>query len=171
MNIVKSVKTAVAVILVFAILFCLSACGAKNDGETTTQASVSATAYIPAQQADVTAESGTMPPETTKPATTAPAATTVPAETEAQTHSQAFTEAVEVSGTQTLTDGSKTVVYPSALANSQRKYPVIAWANGTSCPTELYTSLLEKLADGGYIVVADADTMAANGNSQIDSIN
>ena len=31
--------------------------------------------------------------------------------------------------------------------------------------------MLESLANGGYIVIADADTMTANGSSQIDSIN
>lgn len=72
--------------------------------------------------------------------------------------------------TKTLTDGVKTVIYPAELADSDSTYPVIAWANGTSCATESYTSLLEELAKGGYIVVADADTMTADGTSQRDSI-
>ena len=72
--------------------------------------------------------------------------------------------------TETLTDGNKTVVYPVGLKDAQETYPVIAWANGTGCATDSYTSLLELLAEGGYIVVADASTMTANGTEQIDSI-
>lgn len=72
--------------------------------------------------------------------------------------------------TETITDGEKTIVYPAELNDADNTYPVISWANGTGCATESYTALLEELAKGGYIVVADADTMTANGTTQMDSI-
>lgn len=88
--------------------------------------------------------------------------TTVPQETVSAT--------ITAPETKTLTDGVKTIVYPAALTDSESTYPVIVWANGTGCATESYTALLEELAKGGYIVVADADTMTANGTTQMDSI-
>lgn len=90
--------------------------------------------------------------------------------TEETTAAASATQTEEVAETETITDGEKTIVYPVAFKDSQEAYPVIVWANGTGCETSSYTSLLEELAKGGYIVVADADTMTADGTSQIDSI-
>lgn len=69
-----------------------------------------------------------------------------------------------------LKDGDKTVYYPKSLSSSERKYPVIVWANGTGCPTASYNSLLTIFAEAGYIVVADNSTMTADGTEQRDSI-
>jgi len=62
------------------------------------------------------------------------------------------------------------IFYPSDIAESDEKYPVISWANGTMCPPILYYGLLSKIAEGGYIVIADTNVMAADGTKQIASI-
>lgn len=73
-------------------------------------------------------------------------------------------------GVLTKTDGNKKVYYPAALESAQKKYPVVVWANGTGCPTDSYDALLKKIADAGYIVVADSSVMTADGSAQRDSI-
>lgn len=62
------------------------------------------------------------------------------------------------------------VYYPDNIQNSEKTYPVIAWANGTMCTYELYEELLKSIAMGGYIVVANGETMAADGTAQRASI-
>lgn len=113
--------------------------------------------------------------EPTQPQGTAAPTTTKAAETTTsggKHNSTTTTEPAkpEVTGTKTLTSGNKTIVYPKALESSSKRYPVIVWANGTSCPTSTYMSLLEKFANAGYVVVADKDTMTADGSSQRNSI-
>lgn len=73
-------------------------------------------------------------------------------------------------GVKTLTDGNKKVYYPAALEAEKKQYPVVVWANGTGCATDTYDKLLNKIAEGGYIVVADSSVMTADGTAQIDSI-
>ena len=62
------------------------------------------------------------------------------------------------------------VVYPKSLETSDAQYPVIAWANGTGCITQLYYKLFEMWANRGYVVVADTNVMTADGASLIKSI-
>lgn len=73
-------------------------------------------------------------------------------------------------GVKSLTDGNKKVYYPAAMESLQKRYPVVVWANGTGCATETYDGLLKRIAEGGYIVVADSSVMTADGKAQIDSI-
>lgn len=74
------------------------------------------------------------------------------------------------SGVETLTDENKKVYYPAELPMVQKKYPVVVWANGTGCATDTYDGLLTKIAEDGYIVVADSSVMTADGSAQRDSI-
>lgn len=73
-------------------------------------------------------------------------------------------------GVKSLTDGNKKVYYPTALEAETKQYPVVVWANGTGCATDTYDGFLKKIAEGGYIVVADSSVMTADGKAQIDSI-
>lgn len=91
------------------------------------------------------------------------------AEPETTTEPPTVTEA-PVELTKTLADGDKTVVYPTELETTDGTWPVIVWANGTGMATDSYLALLQELAKGGYIAVADASTMTADGTSQRDSI-
>lgn len=87
--------------------------------------------------------------------------------TETSTNSQ--TKPVPT-GIKSLTDGNKKVYYPASLETETKQYPVVVWANGTGCATDTYDGLLKKIAEGGYIVVADSSVMTADGKTQIDSI-
>ena len=63
------------------------------------------------------------------------------------------------------------VFYPeSLLVQNEETYPVIVWANGTMCAPVLYYGLLSGLAEHGYIVVANRELFAGNGNAQRASI-
>lgn len=62
------------------------------------------------------------------------------------------------------------VYYPADLEANNASYPALVWANGTSCPPSLYDGLLKELAKGGYIVIANEETMAADGTAQRESI-
>lgn len=73
-------------------------------------------------------------------------------------------------GIKSFTDGNKKVYYPAASEAETKQYPVVVWANGTGCATDTYDGLLKKIAEGGYIVVADSSVMTADGKAQIDSI-
>ncbi|MBQ5995858.1 MAG: hypothetical protein IJL63_08390 [Clostridia bacterium] len=159
----KSIKTVSAVLIAVLLLLSLCSCGNKEAGETTTsaEATVSTAAF---------SETTSIPESTEAPQTTAQAVTQQAA-TKPQPQTQAQHEEAEVSGTESMTDGNKTVVYPLAVKSSQRSFPVIVWANGTGAPTQSYMSLIEKLAEGGYIVVSDASVMTADGTAQIDSVN
>lgn len=95
-------------------------------------------------------------------ATTGAVSTTVPQTTKPM---QTVPTGVEVK-----TDGNKKVYYPAALQVTSKKYPVVVWANGTGCATETYDGLLKKIADAGYIVVADSSVMTADGTAQRNSI-
>lgn len=120
-----------------------------------------------------TAAAATEAPEPTEPATqastTAPTTQATRATVSAQSSgSSQAAPAAETAATRT--DSDKTVYYPQSLTSSNRKYPVIVWANGTGCATSTYSGLLEIFAEAGYIVVADASMMTADGTAQRDSI-
>lgn len=68
-----------------------------------------------------------------------------------------------------LTSGN-IIFYPAELETSQETYPVVVWANGTMCAPALYYNLLSQIAQGGYIVVTNTDMMAADGTSQVASV-
>lgn len=64
----------------------------------------------------------------------------------------------------------KIVFYPAGLEESDGEYPVVVWANGTGCVTQLYYSLLKSIAAAGYIVAADTTVMSADGTAQSDTV-
>lgn len=64
----------------------------------------------------------------------------------------------------------KIVFYPSDLAESDKEYPVVVWANGTGCITQLYYGLLKSIAAAGYIVAADTSVMTADGTAQMNTV-
>lgn len=166
----KHIKSIIALLLVSVMLVCLCSCSLKKENGMATKSAdnsvTQANAVIDYTTEAVSQETTTQPVQTTLQPTQ-PATQPV---TEAPTQAQVVTEAPEVSGTNTITDGNKTVVYPLALESSAKTYPVIAWANGTGCPTQLYIKLIEAIANGGYIVVADSTVMSGDGTAQIDSI-
>lgn len=59
-----------------------------------------------------------------------------------------------------------TVFYPADAENKNVRYPVIVFANGTGFSYTIYENLLREMAKGGYIVIANSETMAADGTAQ-----
>lgn len=111
--------------------------------------------------------------EPTVPATQSPTAAPTTQSARVTAPAQSFGSGQAVPAAETAvarTDGDKTVYYPQSLTSTNRKYPVIVWANGTGCATSTYNGLLEIFAEAGYIVVADASVMTADGTAQRDSI-
>ncbi len=183
------IKSVIALLLVSVMAFGICSCKSKKENENVSETDASNVYVSSDETADVTtttqSEQMTAQPEpTTASALTEPftseqtTAAKTARKTQAEKTSSAATRIQQESpektddakGNEILKDGNKTVVYPLALRTSKKKYPVIAWANGTGCPTQLYTALLKEFADGGYIVIADADVMAADGKSQINSV-
>ncbi len=187
----KRVRPFVALILVTIMLFSFTGCikidFSKFKKENTTLSDTNSydtqvyndntpiynntdTATIPQQtQSDsvaVTPETTPVNPvtqqiQTTIPQTTAPAVTeTVPVVTE----TGVTTYTAEYSGK------TQTVFYSQSILNDSYTYPVLIFANGTGFDYKIYEKLLVKFAENGYIVVANNETMAADGTAQIASL-
>ncbi|MBE6827537.1 MAG: hypothetical protein E7514_02845 [Ruminococcaceae bacterium] len=159
----NKVKGITALLLVSVLLFGLCSCKSKDEEEPTTLAETTAAYYEVTEANEVTV------PATEQ--TVQPSKQTVTEAPVTEAAEEPVSEEAEITGTKTVTEGNKTIVYPAALEGSQRTYPVIAWANGTACPTNLYIKLIEAIANGGYIVIADSTTMSGDGTAQIDSLN
>ncbi len=177
----KPVRNTTALLLVLAAAVGLCSCKANERNEITTV--VQNTEAVAAFE-EAFGETTTLPEETTSPteettthfvAETQPAAATKRLAATAKTTTGTppkgeNPEVAEVTGVETVKADGKTIVYPTAMKQAGKRWPVISWANGTGCPTWSYAKLLEALAAGGYIVVADDDVMTADGTTQIDSI-
>lgn len=57
------------------------------------------------------------------------------------------------------------VYYPTELADSDRVYPVVVFANGTGVVGSKYKALFEHLASWGFVVVGNEDPESWNGSS------
>lgn len=60
--------------------------------------------------------------------------------------------------------------FPESMFTSNEQLPVIVWANGTMCAPALYYDFLSQVAASGYIVVANTELFAGNGQEQKASI-
>ena len=125
-------------------------------------------------QAPVT-EAPTVPP--TEAPTQAP--TEIPTETTTEapvteTTTEVTTEPLPTTGvgkyTATYAGVEQAVFYPNSMLSSTEALPVIAWANGTGFSYTIYENLIKEIAEGGYIVVANSETMSADGTAQITSL-
>lgn len=155
-------KRALAVFLIGVFLFSFASCKqhVQTDGEAPSDAAeatvgaVSASAAVTAENTEAGTQKASVNPPQTKP---------VPQSTEEK-----------ITGVGKYTNDSlaiqQIVYYPDSIKNSSKTYPVIAWANGTMCTYELYEELLKSIAMGGYIVVANGETMAADGTAQRASV-
>lgn len=171
----KKFKSVVSLGLVCVFLLSFAACGKdKTDGTTTTTTTYENTeAYVP----DETFYDNTTQAIVTEPVTQAPtqAPTEAPTEAPTQAPTQAPTEAPQVltgvgKYTATYNGVEQAVFYPNSITASSETLPVIAWANGTGFSYTIYEKLITKIAEGGYIVVANGETMAADGTAQIASL-
>lgn len=189
----KIFKNIISLLLVLTVIFSVAACG-KGDGDITTTTTTTydntfvqdnvtnmtaapaetftynatestAPVYTPATQS-VSQESVTQAqaPETQP---NAPATPDTPAPQPAETVIEVPQDASGV-GTYTSTyqGVNQTVFYPKAAENGTGVYPIVIFANGTGFDYKIYENLLIKLAEGGFIVVANSETMAADGTAQ-----
>lgn len=101
-----------------------------------------------------------------EPTTVAPTTPPAPTTTEAPiiTDTGVTTYTAEYAGK------TQTVFYSQAILNDSYTYPVLIFANGTGFDYKIYEKLLVKFAENGYIVVANNETMAADGSAQISSL-
>ena len=188
----KKMKTFFALVLAVTMLLSAVSCG-KGGTDTTTQSTVADTvnntvnttqnAVEQTNVVDVTHQSTTSAPvtatqsEVTTEAQTQAGITDTPTQAATQGSTQPLTEnqqpqsSVEYTEIESPEYSKQIVYYPSAMKNSNKKYPGIVWANGTACTPDMYKGLLAKLAEGGYIVVANYESMAADGTAQIGSVN
>jgi alpha-beta hydrolase superfamily lysophospholipase len=58
------------------------------------------------------------------------------------------------------------VFFPEAMDETNEKYPVVVWGNGTGATPSIYYELLSKISAGGYIVVANTDRFCGSGASE-----
>lgn len=192
----KKFKSIIALLLVCALFFSVASCGKDTTDETTTTTTL--TNIIPDEtvNADITysdniAESSVTPPvaqdttsggatptETQSPATQSnsdsvqqtPETNAPQSNTPQQTQSATPTQATLNQEIHEADGKTYYIYYPENIQSSKKTYPVLSWANGTMCPPDMYAGLLTELANGGYIVIASDETMAADGTAQISAL-
>ncbi len=181
----KYVKSFISLLLVIVILFSLTGCikidfsKFKKEEASTTEATYADTQIYN----DITNNSVTdfaTVPESTQPSTVPQTstitqtvtqqATTVPPTNPPATTNPVTTDTGVTTYTAEYGGKTQTVFYSQAVLNDNRTYPVLIFANGTGFDYTLYKNLLIKLAENGYIVVANNETMAADGTAQIASL-
>ena len=183
----KSVKSLIALLLVTVMLFSLAGCikidfsKFKKEEASTTDTTVADTQINNDITGDIvidtvivseSVQQSTVAPQTSTPTTqtatqqmTTPSTTNPPVTTNPVTTDTGVTTYSAEYGGKT-----QTVFYSQAILNDSRTYPVLIFANGTGFDYTLYKNLLIKLAENGYIVVANNETMAADGTAQIASL-
>ncbi len=119
-------------------------------------------------------EAPTVPPTVAPTETTTLAPTEAPTETTTEVPTETPTEAPPTTGvgkyTASYAGVEQAVFYPNSMLSSEEALPVIAWANGTGFSYTIYENLIKEIAEGGYIVVANTETMSADGIAQITSL-
>lgn len=118
-------------------------------------------------QSSTTTEPSTKKKEESKKLTQNQSTTTTTAKKEEPTEPEKITVA---KAEYTYNSVKQIVYYPDNIKSSSKTYPAIVWANGTMCPPSMYDGLLKEIAEGGYIVIANEETMAADGTAQRASI-
>ncbi len=186
-------KRIFAIILVLTLIFLVAGCG-KEETDTTTESTTQVNAYndtYPQETAQY------YPQETIGETTTEAISQTIAPVTQPPTQTQNNNPATEViqipitdiptqspadqapHSADTSTGGKYTadyngteqaVFYPQEALSGKGTYPIIAWANGTGVSYTFYEKLLQAIAEGGYIVVANTVSMAADGTAQMASI-
>ncbi len=183
----EKLKKYIAIICVFAMVFSYAACGKKKKTEAiTTQNNQVYDQNVQNTPVPDATESATYSTSPTQPvASQAPAQTVVAPQTQATaqqteaptpTPTQAPTQApVQNSGTvETVIYDNitprQTVYCPPNMSTSNTAYPVLVWANGTMVKADFYASLLVELSNMGYIVIANDESMSADGSAQLNSL-
>ena len=172
----KSFKRIFVLALVVAFVFSFTACGKGDSTQESTDALTQApvtdyvTENVPVEVSTiyVSEQPSTTATPTTQPVTQAPTTTEAPTQAPETQAPQPATGVGKY--TATYNGVEQAVFYPNSMLSSNEALPVIAFANGTGFSYTIYESLIKKIAEGGYIVVANAETMSADGTAQISSL-
>lgn len=173
----KALRKIFALLMAFVMVLTASACGKKelvgNDLSSSTE-DVSNDNLFDDEPLWDDEESTTLPESTTESTTQKPESTTKPVQsTTSTTQKEDVTQPAKITVAKaeySWNSVKQIVYYPDNIKTSSKTYPAIVWANGTSCPPSMYEGLLEEIAEGGYIVIANEETMAADGTAQRASI-
>lgn len=192
----KKIKSITAILLVCALFFSVASCGKDTTDETTTTTNEqyiapNETVNSDATYSDTVADTSvvtTAVPDTTSSSAT-PADTQTPAtesgsgsaqqepqtnapQTNAPQQTQSATPPSSTSNQEIHEADGRTyyIYYPENIKSPKKTYPVLSWANGTACQPSMYTGMFTELAKGGYIIIASSETMAADGNAQIEAL-
>ncbi len=160
----RKVKSLTAVILIICLVLSLGACKKDKDANADTEntSAVSETDTVKSEDTTLSETQTAQAKSTEKKPAETKAAVNSPAEPEGSGGVEKITD--------TYNSVGQTVYYPKNLTVSSKTYPVIVWANGTAVQSSFYENLLKEFADGGYIVVANNETMSADGKAQISSM-
>ena len=142
-------KKVLSLLLAFVMLFCLVGCGKEKPvgDDTTTTTTETTTETTTKQTATETTTKKTFVETTTK-----------------KTSTQPVTIQKKDFGK------GQIVFYPSDISEAKKPYPIIAFANGTGFSYDIYEKLLIELAKGGYVVIANTETMSGDGTAQLASV-
>lgn len=164
-------KKILSLLLVFVMLFCIVGCGKQepNDNSTTTTTESDNDNNINLDvDVDVDVNVDTSDETNTKPAPKPTETTTKKNVPETTTEKKNENKPVTI---QKKDFGNGQIVfYPSNIKESNTTYPIIAFANGTGFSYDIYENLIIALAKGGYVVIANTETMAADGTAQLNSV-
>ncbi len=182
-------RKTICILCVFTMVFSYAACGKKKATPTTTQATQIVEDNIQDIQnnevvvtdSTTTTQASNYTPQATQPVQTQPAPTQTPVQQGQQPQpTDAPTEAptqapVQNSGSvETIiyddVTPRQTVYCPPNMRGSNQSYPVLVWANGTMVKADFYASLLVELSNMGYIVIANDESMSADGSAQLYSL-
>lgn len=191
----KKVKAIISILLVFTLFFSVASCGKDTAEETTTTTqqyiapneTVNSDVTYPDTVADTSVATTATPDITSGTVVSSETQASATENTTDSAHQEPQTNAPQTNApeqTQSTTPPSATlnqeiheadgrtyyVYYPENIKASKKTYPVLSWANGTMCPPDMYAGLLTELAKGGYIVIANSETMAADGTAQIEAL-
>ena len=174
----KAFRIIISVLLICAFVLSFTACRKNNEDSTTTSTSATEnTTYTPVETVfnEVTqTEIFTQQPTTTQAPSTEAQTTQEPTTQEPITQAPVTETPVVTTGvgkyTATYAGIEQAVFYPNSINASSEALPVVAWANGTGFSYTIYESLIKEIAEGGYIVVANKETMSADGTAQLSSL-
>ena len=196
----KKAKNIISLILVSILVFSVAACGKNDEAsqtETTTtntdvyvdntvQATVTNSIYQPTETFTQGAQNYTSAPttlsttqstssqvETQAPTTpvnnTTPPHQETPVPQPTQTQESNATPSGYGSYTADYKGVNQVIFYPAA-ESTNAVFPVVVFANGTGFDYKIYEKLLIAIAEKGFIVVANSETMSADGSAQRSSL-
>ena len=161
-------KKILSLLLVFIMLFCIVGCGKQEPTEnsTTTTTEENNNNDVNANvDVNVDSKDETSTKQSQKPTETTTKKNTHETTTKKQNENKPVTIEKKDFG------NGQIVFYPSDIKENRTTYPIIAWANGTGFSYDIYESLIIAIAKGGYVVIANTETMAADGTAQLKSMN